>query len=85
VIGSSIKHIPLAGRDITAFIQTLMRERNEPVPPAESLEVAKRIKETYCYVCPDLVKEFAKYDSSPQEWFKVYEGINQVTKQPYYG
>jgi actin-related protein 3 len=84
VIGSSIKHIPLAGRDITAFIQTLLRERNEPVPPAESLEVAKRIKETYCYVCPDLVKEFNKYDSSPQEWFKVYEGVNQVTKQPYY-
>ena len=26
VIGSSIKHIPLAGRDITAFVQQLMRE-----------------------------------------------------------
>ena len=27
VIGSCIKHIPLAGRDITNFIQLLMRER----------------------------------------------------------
>jgi len=32
VIGSCIKHIPLAGRTITQFIQQLMRERKEPVP-----------------------------------------------------
>eukprot|EP01122_Echinamoeba_exundans_P003088 TRINITY_DN13245_c0_g1_i1.p1 TRINITY_DN13245_c0_g1~~TRINITY_DN13245_c0_g1_i1.p1 ORF type:complete len:498 (+),score=165.86 TRINITY_DN13245_c0_g1_i1:70-1494(+) len=62
VIGSSIKHIPLAGRDITAFVQNLLRERNEPIPPAESLEVAKRIKEQFSYVCPDILKEFNKYD-----------------------
>lgn len=83
MIGSSIKHIPLAGRDITAFVQQLMRERSEPIPPAESLEVAKRVKETYSYVCPDLVKEFAKYDSEPAKWFKVYDGKNSVTQQPY--
>jgi len=83
VIGSSIKHIPLAGRDITAFLQQLMRERSEPIPPAESLEVAKRVKETYSYVCPDIVKEFAKYDQEPSKWFKTYEGHNSVTKQPY--
>ena len=27
VIGSCIKHIPIAGRDITGFIQQLLRER----------------------------------------------------------
>jgi len=83
VIGSSIKHIPLAGRDITAFVQQLMRERNEPIPPAESLEVAKRVKELHSYVCPDIVKEFAKYDSEPSKWFRPYDNVNQVTKQPY--
>jgi len=83
VIGSSIKHIPLAGRDITAFVQQLMRERNEPIPPAESLEVAKRVKEQYSYVCPDVVKEFSKYDSEPEKWFKTYEGKNSITKAPY--
>jgi actin-related protein 3 len=62
VIGSSIKHIPLAGRDITTFVQGILRERNEPIPPAESLEVSKRIKEQFSYVCPDLLKEFNKYD-----------------------
>ena len=38
VIGSCIKHIPLAGRDITNFIQLLMREvRRRPPPPRHSL------------------------------------------------
>ena len=32
VIGSCIKHIPLAGRTITQYIQQLMRERKEPIP-----------------------------------------------------
>jgi len=83
VIGSSIKHIPLAGRDITAFVQQLMRERNEPIPPAESLEIAKRVKETYSYVCPDIVKEFAKYDAEPDKWIRPHAAQNQVTKKPY--
>lgn len=65
VIGSSIKSIPLAGRDITTFVQQLMRERETTIPPSESMEVAKRVKETYSYVCPDIVKEFQKYDTEP--------------------
>lgn len=83
VIGSSIKHIPLAGRDITAFVQQLMRERNEPIPPEHSMEVAKRVKETYSYVCPDIVKEYAKYDAEQSKWIRQYEGIHSVTKKPF--
>ena len=49
VIGSAIKHIPLAGRDITAFVQRQLRDRGEPVPPEDSLEIAKRIKEECAY------------------------------------
>lgn len=44
VIGSCIKHIPIAGRDITYFIQQLLREREVGVPPEQSLETAKAIK-----------------------------------------
>jgi hypothetical protein len=33
VIGSSIKHIPIAGRDITLFVQQLLREREPQIPP----------------------------------------------------
>jgi len=83
VIGSSIKSMDLAGRTVSTFVQQLMRERDEAVPPAQSLEVAKQIKEKFSYVCPNIVKEFQKYDLEPAKWFKVYEGINDITKKPF--
>lgn len=65
VIGSAIKNIPIAGRDITLFIQSLLRERGEP---DTSLRTAERIKQEYCYVCPDIVKEFNKFDKNPDKF-----------------
>jgi len=42
VIGSCIKHIPLAGRDVTNFMIQTLRERGEQLPPDNALEVAKK-------------------------------------------
>lgn len=67
VIGSSIKSIPIAGRDITYFVQSLLRDRGEP---DSSLKTAGEIKENYCYVCPDIVKEFARFDRDPGRFEK---------------
>ncbi|EEQ30882.1 Actin-related protein 3 [Microsporum canis] len=67
VIGSSIKSIPIAGRDITYFVQNLLRDRHEA---DSSLKTAEKIKEEYCYVCPDIVKEFARYDREPDRFLK---------------
>ncbi|XP_033096666.1 actin-related protein 3-B [Anneissia japonica] len=83
VIGSCIKHIPIAGRDITYFIQQLLRERETGIPPEQSLETAKAIKERYSYICPDIAKEFGKYDADPGKWLKKYDGVNSITKQPF--
>ncbi|KAH6860693.1 Arp2/3 complex subunit, actin nucleation center [Alternaria novae-zelandiae] len=69
VIGSSIKSVPIAGRDITNFVQSLLRERGEP---DSSLQTAERIKEEYCYVCPDIVKEFARFDRESDDRFKKH-------------
>jgi len=99
VIGSCIKHIPLAGRDITNFIQLLMRERESGMPADEAMEIARRVKEQclhlpghgqdtsttrprhvhvtqeqYCYVCPDMAKEFKKYDEDPRRWVRETAG-----------
>lgn len=53
MIGSCIKHIPLAGRDMTEFIQKQLRDRGEPIPPEDSLQVAKKVKEEYwCVLAP---------------------------------
>uniref|UniRef100_A0A8C1RS95 Actin-related protein 3 n=1 Tax=Cyprinus carpio TaxID=7962 RepID=A0A8C1RS95_CYPCA len=83
VIGSCIKHIPIAGRDITYFIQQLLREREIGIPPEQSLETAKAVKERYCYICPDIVKEFTKYDMDPGKWIKKYKGINAISKNEF--
>ncbi|KAL8126688.1 hypothetical protein AgCh_013815 [Apium graveolens] len=56
VIGSSIRSIPLSGKYVNLFIQQLMWERGEHIPPEDSLEVARNVKESYCYICSDIVK-----------------------------
>ena len=83
VIGSAIKHIPIAGRDISQFVLNLMRERGETVtiPPEDQLRVAGKIKEDYSYVCQDIVKEFRKYDEEPYKYFVRYDGEHSVTKR----
>jgi actin-related protein 3 len=55
----------------------------EVVPPEDSLEVAKRIKEEFCYVGQDLVREFSKYDSDPHKYMRRVMFRNSRTKQPY--
>lgn len=77
VIGSCIKHIPIAGRDITYSIQSLLRERETKIPPEQSMETARAIKERFCYICPDIAKEFAKYDQDLPKWIKKFEGVNK--------
>jgi len=85
VIGSAIKHIPLAGRDITYFVQQLLRERGESahIPPEDSRRVAEKIKEDYSYVCQDIVREFRRFDEDPYKYFERYEGEHSVSGRPY--
>ncbi|OCF31589.1 actin binding protein [Kwoniella heveanensis CBS 569] len=85
VIGSSIKHIPIAGRDITYFVQQLLRDRGESaqIPPEDQLRVAEKIKEDYTYVCQDIVKEFKKYDTDPYKYFARFAGEHSVTGRKY--
>uniref|UniRef100_A0A8C9J0R5 Actin-related protein 3 n=1 Tax=Piliocolobus tephrosceles TaxID=591936 RepID=A0A8C9J0R5_9PRIM len=64
VIGSCIKHILIVG-DIAYFMQQLLREREVGIPLEQSLETTEAMKEKYYYICPDIVKEFAKYDVDP--------------------
>lgn len=59
-------------------MQSLLRDRNEP---SSSLRTAERIKEEFSYVCPDIVKEFSRYDADPARFQKieVEEGRRKVT------
>ena len=40
-------------------------------------------QEKYCYICPDIVKEFAKYDVDPRKWIKQYTGINAINQKKF--
>ncbi|KNC83996.1 hypothetical protein SARC_03757 [Sphaeroforma arctica JP610] len=45
------------------------------------MEEAKRIKESYSYVCPDIAKEFKKYDADPERWIKQHTFNHSVNKK----
>jgi len=79
VIGSCIQNIPIAGRNITYFIQSLLREREFGIPPEQSLETAKTIKERYCYICSDIAKEFDKFDKNSSKYIKKFSSVNHIT------
>lgn len=49
MIGSCIRHIPLAGRNITQYVLNMLRERGEPLPSEDALEIARKVKEQYWY------------------------------------
>ena len=67
VISSCVKHIPLAGRDITAFTLQSLKDRGEQFTAGDSNEIAAKIKEKYGYVCKDVLKEFSSYDAKKTE------------------
>ncbi|KXG30554.1 hypothetical protein SORBI_3004G203500 [Sorghum bicolor] len=83
VIGSSIRSIPITGKDVTQFVHQLLKERGENIPPEESFDVARRIKEMYCYTSSDIVKEFNKHDREPSKYVKHWTGIKPKTGAKY--
>ena len=62
VIGSAIKTIPIAGKQISLFIQQMLRDREPNFPSEDSLVLAKLVKEKYCYLSQDMMEEQLKFD-----------------------
>ena len=87
VLGSNIKHIPIAGRKITKFIEGMLRERGENIQTEDIYLACMDLKEKYGYVANDLLKEFAKYDKMKtfiqSNKFKMYSGIGKITQKPF--
>ena len=81
VFSSFIKQMNIGGRDITAYIQKLMRDRKEPIPHGMGVDVARSVKENFTYTCPNIEKECERYDSNPEKYSKVYESIHKKTGQ----
>ena len=66
-ISSNIKHIPIAGRDITKFVMQVLRDRKENIPNNEFQEISRIFKENYCYCAPDMIKEHKKFDEKVKD------------------
>lgn len=67
VISSCVRHIPLAGRDITKFVLQHLRDRGEKLPSEDAMDIAQKVKERFGYVCKDVVKEYQKYDKKTMD------------------
>ena len=54
---NSISRSDIAGRDITAFLQTLLRKEGHIFKTTSEFEVVKTIKENACFISPNVQKE----------------------------
>jgi actin-related protein 3 len=82
VLGNAIRHIPMAGRDITNFVMEKLRERNTGIPAEDMLQVAQRVKEKHCYISRDISDEFFAFDQDPSR-FVMHKERNRKTGQEY--
>lgn len=80
VVGSAIKSIPIAGKDVSMFVQQLLRDRGEVPAGPLGMDAARRVKEGLCYVCSDMVGEFAKYDADPAKYI-LQEELSPPSKK----
>lgn len=61
VISSCIKHIPIAGKDITKYIAKSLKDRKEPIITEDLMDTARVLKEKHSYVCKDMEEELKKF------------------------
>jgi len=91
VVGSNIKHIPIAGRKITKFMEQMIRERGEKIPTEDLYFATMELKEQHGYLAKDLVQEFGRFDQKEFEGgkikqsskFKKFEGIGKISNKPF--
>lgn len=93
VLGSNIKHIPIAGRKITKFLMECIKDRNENICTEDLYHAAMEIKEKHGYLAKDIVEEYAKWDEkiidnvtkkySLGPKFKKFCGTGKFSNKPF--
>jgi len=86
VIGSCIKHLPIAGSHVTKYIMNAIKDRKEDIKQEDLMSFARDAKDTYSYVSDDPVNEYEKFDervrkygvSRPDKCFKAIKTTNHI-------
>lgn len=69
VAASAVRHVPIGGKEVTHFVQNLLRER-ESLPAAAAFDIAKHVKETHCYVAASgVAAEWRAFDAATKPKF----------------
>ena len=91
VLGSNIKHIPIAGRKITKFMEQMIRDRGEKIPTEDLYYATMDLKEKHGYLARDILLELQKFDTKNEKEkiftqskkFLTAQGIGKITNMPY--
>ena len=94
VLGSNIKHIPIAGRKITKFMEQMIRDRGEKIPTEDLYYATMELKEKHGYIAEnDILTEIQKFDKKEEtsnkdefkqsKYFRTCKGNGKITNMPY--
>lgn len=72
---SSIRRIDVAGRDVTEYLQTLLRKAGYVFHTSAEKEVVRLIKESVCYIAPDPRREEKDWGTGKLDPNKVAEYV----------
>ena len=64
VVGSNIKHFPIAGKQITKFMEQMIKERGEKINSVDLYYATMEIKEKYGYLARDLIDDLKRFDEN---------------------
>lgn len=72
-VPNSIRRIDVAGRDVTEYLQTLLRKTGFAFHTSAEKEIVRNIKETVAYVAADPRKEEKEWLSAKMDQSRVAE------------
>lgn len=70
---SSIRRIDVAGRDVTEYLQTLLRKSGYVFHTSAEKEVVRHLKETACYISRDPKREEKEWVGGKHDSGKMFE------------
>ena len=91
IVGSSIKHFPIAGKKITNFMEQMIKERGEKINSVDLYYATMELKEKYGYLSRDLMLSFSIFDRKEKidgkltqnTKFKKFEGTGKISSKPF--